>query len=64
MADLVHLNGLLLPSEEARIATLDYGFLYGYGLFETMRAYDGRVFRLGHHLERHIGGRDRRNLSR
>ncbi len=52
MADLVHLNGLLLPSEEARIATLDYGFLYGYGLFETMRAYDGRVFRLGHHLER------------
>ncbi|MEE8353625.1 MAG: aminotransferase class IV, partial [Dehalococcoidales bacterium] len=52
MADLVYLNGSLLPSAEARIAALDYGFLYGYGLFETMRAYGGRVFRLGRHLDR------------
>ncbi len=52
MADLVHLNGSLLPSAEARIAALDYGFLYGYGLFETMRAYAGRVFRLDRHLDR------------
>ncbi len=53
MADLVHLNGSLLPSVEARIAALDYGFLYGYGLFETMRAYArGRVFRLDRHLQR------------
>ncbi len=52
MADLVHLNGSLLPSVEARIAALDYGFLYGYGLFETMRAYAGRVFRLDRHLHR------------
>jgi branched-chain amino acid aminotransferase len=31
---------------------MDYGFLYGYGLFETMRAYSGKVFRLDNHLER------------
>ncbi len=52
MSDLVYLNGSLLPSAEARIAALDYGFLYGYGLFETMRAYAGRVFRLDRHLDR------------
>ncbi len=53
MADFVYLNGSLLPSAEARIPALDYGFLYGYGLFETMRAYaGGRVFRLDRHLER------------
>ncbi len=53
MADFVYLNGSLLPSTEARIPALDYGFLYGYGLFETMRAYaGGRVFRLDRHLDR------------
>lgn len=53
MADFVYLNGSLLPSAEARIPALDYGFLYGYGLFETMRAYaGGRVFRLDRHLDR------------
>jgi branched-chain amino acid aminotransferase group I len=31
---------------------MDYGFLYGYGLFETMRAYKGQVFRLDGHLGR------------
>jgi len=31
---------------------LDYSFLYGFGLFETMRAYEGRVFRLENHLNR------------
>jgi len=52
MAELVYLNGSLVPAAEARIAALDYGFLYGYGLFETMRAYRGHVFRLSRHLER------------
>lgn len=52
MDELVYLNGLLVPRGEARISVLDYGFLYGYGLFETMRAYHGRVFGLKQHLER------------
>ena len=52
MSELVYLNGSLLPRGDARISALDYGFLYGYGLFETMRAYGGRVFRLDRHLDR------------
>jgi branched-chain amino acid aminotransferase len=52
MAELVYLNGSIIPYQEARIPVLDYGFLHGYGLFETMRAYDGRVFRLEKHLRR------------
>ena len=52
MSEIVYLNGSLVAREDARIAALDYGFLYGYGLFETMRAYGGKVFRLERHLER------------
>jgi len=52
MEELVHLNGKLVPRSKAQISALDYGFLYGYGLFETMRAYSGRVFRLEQHLDR------------
>jgi branched-chain amino acid aminotransferase group I len=52
MDDIVYLNGSLMPISQARISILDYGFLYGYGLFETMRAYQGRVFRLDSHLSR------------
>jgi len=52
MGEVVYLNGRLMPLAEAKISILDYGFLYGYGLFETMRSYDGVVFRLDQHLER------------
>ncbi len=52
MSEIVFLNGSLLPLSQARISVLDYGFLYGYGLFETMRAYEGKVFRLDGHLNR------------
>ncbi|MFH0942096.1 MAG: aminotransferase class IV [Chloroflexota bacterium] len=52
MAKVVYLNGSLVPRERAAISVLDYGFLYGYGLFETMRAYQGRVFLLDRHLDR------------
>ncbi len=52
MDDLVYLNGEMVPRSEARVSVMDYGFLYGHGLFETMRAYGGRVFRLGKHLSR------------
>jgi branched-chain amino acid aminotransferase len=50
--EIVYLNGSLLPLSQARLSPLDYGFLYGYGLFETMRAYSGRIFRLEKHLAR------------
>ena len=48
----VCLNGSLIPLSQARISPIDYGFLHGYGLFETMRAYSGHVFRLEKHLAR------------
>ncbi len=55
MSEIVYLNGSLVPLADARIAVMDYGFLYGYGIFETMRAYRGKVFRLDRHLERLAG---------
>ncbi len=52
MEEIVYLNGSLIPHSQARISVFDYGFLYGYGLFETMRAYHGRIFLLDRHLKR------------
>ncbi len=52
MNEIVYLNGALIPRSQASISVLDYGFLYGFGLFETMRAYGGQVFRLDRHLKR------------
>ncbi len=50
--ELIYLNGALVPRSEAQISVFDHGFLYGYGLFETMRAYHGRIFLLERHIER------------
>jgi branched-chain amino acid aminotransferase group I len=52
MDEIVYLNGGLVPRFEAKLSPFDHGFLYGYGLFETMRAYNGHVFRLDSHLTR------------
>jgi len=48
----VYLDGKLIERDRALISVLDYGFLYGFGLFETMRAYGGKVFRNDQHLKR------------
>lgn len=48
----VHVNGELLPEQNARISVHDRGFLLGDGLFETMRAARGRVLHLDQHLAR------------
>jgi branched-chain amino acid aminotransferase len=63
MSEMVYLNGSLVPREDARIMALDYGFLYGYGLFETMRAYGGKVFRLEQHLERLTGSAEKLGIK-
>jgi len=52
VGEIFYLNGKLVPSEEAKISVLDYGFLFGYGLYETVRAYGGKPFRLDNHLAR------------
>ena len=49
---IVYWNGKLVPPEEARVSVFDAGFLYGDGIYETMRAYEEHVFRLDRHLER------------
>lgn len=46
------LNDCLVSAARARIAALDRGFLYGDGLFETVRTYQGRPFALDRHLRR------------
>jgi branched-chain amino acid aminotransferase len=48
----IFLNGQILPPDQARIAVDDAGFQHAIGLFETMTAQHGRVFRLKQHLER------------
>jgi branched-chain amino acid aminotransferase len=52
MEEIVYLNGKLVPRSQAKISVLDYGFLFGYGLYETIRAYSGRPFRLDNHIAR------------
>lgn len=52
MEEIVYLNGDLIPRAQARLSPFDHGLLYGYGLFETMRSYGDRIFRLGRHLDR------------
>ena len=49
---VVWLNGTLLPEDEARISPFDRGFLLGDAVFETMRTYGGRPFRVDEHLAR------------
>jgi aminodeoxychorismate lyase len=49
---IVFLNGQFVPEEKAVVSVLDRGFLYGDGLFETVRVYGGRPFRWPEHLAR------------
>ncbi|MBO8179035.1 MAG: branched-chain-amino-acid transaminase [Archaeoglobus sp.] len=49
---LVYIDGEFVPENEAKISIFDHGFLYGDGVFEGIRAYNGRVFRLKEHIDR------------
>lgn len=49
---LVYIDGEFLPKEEAKISVFDHGLLYGDGVFEGIRSYRGRVFKLDEHLQR------------
>ena len=49
---VIYFNGKFVPKNEARTSVYDHGFLYGDGVFEGIRAYNGRVFRLDEHLDR------------
>jgi branched-chain amino acid aminotransferase len=49
---LVYVNGKFLSKDDAKVSVFDHGFLYGDGIYETMRAYRGKIFFLGRHLAR------------
>jgi branched-chain amino acid aminotransferase len=49
---LVYIDGEFLPQAEAKISVFDHGLLYGDGVFEGIRSYKGRVFKLDEHLHR------------
>jgi branched-chain amino acid aminotransferase len=49
---IIYLNGEFVPREKAVVSVFDHGLLYGDGIFEGIRAYNGRVFKLGEHLDR------------
>jgi len=55
---LVFLNGQFVPETQAVVPVNDRGFMYGDGLFETLRVCGGRPFRLAQHLERMTRGAD------
>jgi branched-chain amino acid aminotransferase len=48
----VYIDGQLLDEKDAKISVFDHGLLYGDGVFEGIRIYNGRVFRLTEHLKR------------
>ena len=48
----VYVNGEMVPWNEAKISVFDRGFQYGDGVFEGMRCYDGRIFKLQEHTDR------------
>jgi len=49
---LVYVGGAFRPAAEAAVSVFDHGLLYGDGVFEGIRAYNGRVFKLERHIDR------------
>src|SRR5437867_13431905 len=48
----IYIDGRFYSEADAKISVFDHGLLYGDGIFEGIRFYDGRVFRLEEHLDR------------
>ena len=59
MREWVSLNGRLMPAHQAQVSVFDSGFMQGVGLFETMRVYNGQVFRLERHLDRLVASAEK-----
>ncbi len=52
MGKFVYLNGELVEKDKAKVSVFDHGLLYGDGVFEGIRAYNKKVFKLDEHIER------------
>src|SRR5690242_1117869 len=48
----IYIDGKYLDEKHAKVSVFDHGLLYGDGVFEGIRAYNGRVFKLQEHIER------------
>ncbi|RNA66016.1 aminodeoxychorismate lyase [Alteribacter keqinensis] len=60
---LMYLNGQIIREEEAVISPFDHGFMYGLGLFETFRTYNGHPFLLDDHFDRLHRGLDQMRIE-
>src|SRR3989337_331342 len=49
---LIYIDGKYYPKSQAKISVFDHGLLYGDGVFEGIRAYNGVVFKLKEHVDR------------
>ncbi len=49
---MIWVNGQMLPKSQAAVSVFDHGLLYGDGIFEGIRVYNGKIFKLGQHMDR------------
>lgn len=49
---IIYVNGRMLPKKDAMVSVYDHGLLYGDGVFEGIRVYNGKIFKCGQHMER------------
>ena len=64
MPSKVWIDGKLYDKADARISVYDHGLLYGDGIFEGMRSFSGKVFRLDQHLDHHCAAGSRKSRIR
>jgi branched-chain amino acid aminotransferase len=49
---MIWVNGQMVPKSQAAVSVFDHGLLYGDGIFEGIRVYNGKIFKLGQHMDR------------
>jgi branched-chain amino acid aminotransferase len=63
MSATVNINGHIVDEAHARVSVFDHGFLYGEGIYETLRTYNGEPFLFGRHMRRLRASASMLNLS-
>ncbi len=61
--DIIYIDGQIISASDGKISPLDKGLLFGWGVFETLRIYDGIPFMLDAHLKRMVTSAKRLNIS-
>jgi branched-chain amino acid aminotransferase len=59
----IYLNNSFVPKDEAKVSVFDHGLMYGDGIFETLRSYNGTVFRIDSHIDRLFGSAEMIRLA-